>query len=239
MIKVDNIAVYNFSGAFRGLRNPMNSWDKSDSHYCYETDCNTCSSAFTDKEHGSIICENGLVNSKYMAYPEDYVVGPADMELAQRMIRAGASDSKFLRQIFVSMDITAPLYWCAEMDTYKIGTTRNSCSFMHKGMSKPFDIDDFSFDQCDPDTLLTINNIINKLNTLRDEYVKTKDDKIFLAIRQLLPSGYNYKFTWTANYAVLRNIYFQRKSHRLPEWKEFCRILNDLPYGRELITYNG
>lgn len=246
MIKVDNIAVYNFSGAFRGLRNPMNSWDKSDSHYCYETDCNTCSSAFIDcdiyKEHSSIICENGLVNSKYMAYPEDYVIGPADMELAQRMIRAGASDSKFLRQIFVSMDITAPLYWWKEMDQYKVGTTTDSCSTMHKISAKRFEREDFSIEHlenCDEHHwMVCMDNVIASLNVAREKYLETKYKKYWWQMIQLLPSSYNQMRTWTGSYANLRNIFFQRKSHKLDEWREFCEKLKYFPYGKELITYD-
>ena len=242
MIKVENIAVYNFSGAFRGLRNPMNSWDKSDSHYCYETDCNTCSSAFVDKEHGSIICENSLVyNNKCMTYPEDYVVGPADMELAQRMIRAGASDSKFLRQIFTSMDITAPLYWWKEMDQYKVGTTTDSCSTMHKISAKRFEREDFSIEHltnCDEHHwMVCMDNVISALNVAREKYLETKDKKYWWQMIQLLPSSYNQMRTWTGSYANLRNIYFQRKSHKLDEWQDFCNKLKDFPYGKELITY--
>lgn len=245
MIRIENISVMNFDGAFRGLRNPMNSWDKSDSHYCFYTDCDKCANGSVGE--GEIVsCNNSLIanemrNTDY--YPLDYVIGPADIDLAQRMIRADGnsvgSNSKFLRQIFVSMDITAPAFWCAELDTYKVGTTRNSCSFMHKGVSKPFERSDFSVEQCDECSLFVVDDVIKKLNALRDKYLETKDPQIFLTIRQILPMGYNYKFTWTANYAVLRNIYFQRRNHRLPEWRAFCDNLKEFPYGKELICYES
>lgn len=416
MIKFENISVTNFDGAFRGMRNPLNSWDKSDSR------------------------------SENDAGVSNFVIGPTDMDLAKRLIKAGTDHAKFMRQIFVSMDITAPLYWVAEHDTYKVGTVRNSCSFMHKGVAKPFEINDFSvqdervyyllndiekhytkavypydtdeykiyeinnerkykvyrngkivaceFQYTDnygtgrtrhfqeqelcpsptkngyyelnlgggryrekwllhrlvatvwidnPDGLETVNhkngnkadnsvenlewmsrsdnikqgfedglfdknqlhrsyfawkqnhtvinpaikvgiksdyekgikpaelaekyqlpikyiynclfqkgaenkdlfyytyvweNIINALNNLREFYLETKDDNIFKEIRQLLPQGYNVKYTWTANYAVLRNQYFSRRNHRLDEWKEYCRMIESLPYA-ELITMDG
>ena len=135
--------------------------------------------------------------------------------------------------IDVTLDITAPLYWISEHDTYKVGTVRNSCSFMHKGVSKPFEISDFSIN--DNSQQLLIEYIIPTLNRLRDVYIETKDDKIFESIRQILPSGYNQRYTWQANYQVCRNIYKSRQNHKLKEWKDFCNFLETLPYS-ELIT---
>ena len=168
MIKVENIAVYNFSGAFRGLRNPMNSWDKSDSHYCFYSNCEECPNGF--REGDSIICNNSLINEPLYGidyYPQDYVIGPNDIELAQRMLRGGVEEAKFMRQIFVSMDIIAPLYWWKEMDTYKVATTTNSCSTMHKISAKRFEREDFSIEHlknCDEQHwLVCMDNIISAL----------------------------------------------------------------------------
>ena len=249
MIKVENISVMNLDGAMRALRNPMNSWEKSDSEYCYMTECKDCCWSSIDVNCDDENAENWTVgmccNSplfmegvvRCSTYPENFVIGVEDLKLCQRMLNAGDSDSKFMRQIFVNMDIVAPTYFCAEFDTYKVATVRNSCSFMHKGTAKPFERSDFSFDNVDEHSMVMIDNMIAELNTLRDKYLETKDKEIFLAIRQMLPMGYNYRFTWSANYAVLRNIYFQRRNHRLPEWREFCRIIETFPYGKDLICY--
>lgn len=172
---------------------------------------------------------------------ENDVLGEADLDLARRLFKAGADGNlahrKFLRQAFVCMDITAPLYWISECDTYKVGTTRNSCSFMHKGLSKPFEISDFSthFDKREDAIKETIwNDIIDVLNIMRTIYLKTKDDKVFQQIRCLLPSGYNQRFTITMTYENVFNIINQRQNHRLSEWRELCEILKDLPYVREI-----
>lgn len=219
MINVQNVSVMNFDNAMRGLRNPMNSWDKSDSFSC----------------HLGCYIRNLEFNCDF--YPEWFVVGQKDIELCQKMLNAGDSDSKFMRQIFVSMDITAPAYFCAEFDTYKVGTTRNSCSFMHKGTAKEFERSDFSTEDMDETSLKSLDNTIHRLNELRQVYLDSKNAEIFLTIRKLLPQSYNYRFTWTGSYANLRNMYFQRKNHRLPEWREFCQILECFPYGKELICY--
>lgn len=214
MIKVDNIEVMNFAGAFRGLRNPMNSWDKSDSCFCpYEPEC-----------EGSCA----------------YHIGPNDLNLAQRMIKAGDSDSKFMRQILVCMDIDAPLYWWKEADTYKVATVANSCSTMHKLSSTPITRECFSFDETN-DTGITMaqDNIVKNCEELRQRYNETKDVTIWRALIQLLPGAWNQKRTWTANYATLRNIYFQRRNHRLSEWHDFCHMIEELPYGKELICLEG
>jgi hypothetical protein len=212
MIKVENIEIFNFDGAMRGLRNPMNSWDKSDS--------------YTD--------EIGIFN-----------IGSNDMKLAQRMLNGGPEESKFMRQIMISMDIDAPIFWWKEMDTYKVGTTANSCSTMHKLTSEEISAQNFSFikpeefeDQYNQYFIKTAQEeIIQYCEILRKAYNKTKDKRIWRALIEILPEGWNQRRTWTANYQVLRNIYFQRRFHKLDEWREFCKIIEGLPYGKELICY--
>lgn len=218
-MKFENTEVFNFEGALRSMRNPLNSWAKSDSHYYLPDEFNAC-----------------IINCKYGdCIWTPYFIGENDMNLAQRLITGGSEHAKFMRSIGVSVDIIAPQFWVAEHDTYKIGTVRNSCSFMHKGVSKPFELSDFTIHTEDDLSAWVV--IIDELNKLRDKYLETKDDKYFLMIRSILPMGYNYKYTWTANYAVLRNIYFQRRNHRLPEWHKFCAWIESLPYAKELIMY--
>ena len=217
MIKIENIEVFNFEGAFRGLRNPMNSWNKSDSYI----------DALTNK----------------------YIVGENDLKLAQRMIGAGTDESKFMRQIFVSMDITAPLYWWKEADTYKIATVSNSCSTMHKITSSEITEENYSFDP-EPDKpladlptndyvrILDIKNrAVADVEWLRKKYNETKDKRYWRLLIQINPDGWLQKRTWTGNYQNLRNMYFARKNHKLIEWIQFCQIIEQLPYSKELICY--
>lgn len=217
MIKIENIETFNFKGAFRGLRNPMNSWNKSDSYI----------DALTNK----------------------YIVGENDLKLAQRMIGAGTDESKFMRQIFVSIDITAPFYWWKEADTYKIATVSNSCSTMHKITSSEITEENYSFDP-EPDKPLTDlstddyirildikNRTIADAEWLRKKYNETKDKRYWRLLIQINPDGWLQKRTWTGNYQNLRNIYFARKNHKLIEWKQFCQMIEQLPYGKELICY--
>lgn len=217
MIKIENIEVFNFEGAFRGLRNPMNSWNKSDSYI----------DALTNK----------------------YIVGENDLKLAQRMIGAGTDESKFMRQIFVSMDITAPLYWWKEADTYKIATVSNSCSTMHKITSSEITEENYSFDP-EPDKPLTDlptndyirildikNRAVADVEWLRKKYNETKDKRYWRLLIQINPDGWLQKRTWTGNYQNLRNMYFARKNHKLIEWIQFCQIIEQLPYSKELICY--
>lgn len=199
MIRIENVAVWGWETAIRGMRNPMNSWDKSDS------------------EH-----KNG-----------NFTIGQNDYKLMMNLCKGGTEESKWRRMIHVSCDITAPIYWIAEHDTYKVGTTRNSCSFMHRGTAKPFEINDFSY--ADERAKANIEIVIDILNALREEYLETKDQKVFQSIRQLLPSGYNQRYTWDANYEVLAAQYRQRKNHRLPEWRTYCEWIRSLPYS-EFIT---
>ena len=208
MLKVENLKTFNWEGALRGLRNPMNSWAKSDS---------------TFDENGNVIN-----------------IGENDLRLMKTLFKAGTEHRKYLRQIFVSMDITAPLYWISELDTYKVGTVRNSCSFMHKGVSKPFEISDFSTHDIlvdgTPTNVKTWKTIVDTLNQLREEYLDTKDNNIFQQIRCLLPSGYNLRFTITMNYENVFTIIKQRSGHRLDEWNEFIDVLKTLPYVQELLS---
>lgn len=219
MIKVENIEVFNFEGAFRGLRNPMNSWDKGDTKERF------------DQDDSSIIHSIGI--------------GPNDMKLAQRMIGGGPEEAKFLRQIFITMDIDAPIFWWKEMDTYKVGTTANSCSTMHKLASSEIGAQNFSFDMDIADfpeeyqelvSMIRVNSVYY-CEQLRKAYEKTKDKRIWRALVEVLPMAWNQRRTWTANYQVLRNIYFQRRNHKLDEWREFCKVIEELPYGKELICY--
>lgn len=235
MIQVDNIQVFNFNGAFHGLRNPMNSWDKSDSNYSSDI-------VWTE--------ENKIKYNFNKVISYDYVIGPNDLKLAQRMIGGGTEESKFMRQIFVTMDINAMLAWWKEMDTYKIGTTANSCSTMHKLTSEEITAKNFSFDDevlkgiskdYNLDTLYHLvairDRIVEECEELRQQYLKTKDKRLWRMLIEILPSAYMQKRTWTANYQVLRNIYFQRRNHKLQEWRDFCGVIENLPYGKELICY--
>lgn len=241
MIKVEKIVVFGFEAAIRGMRNPMNSWDKSDSFICDEKHCNDFC---IHKNLNSNICSNANL-------PDGFQVGNNDLKLMQSLIKAGTDHSKFMRMISVTMDVTAPMYFNKELDTYKIGTVRNSCSTMHKIHDKEFTLDDFSHEHLiggieiiddkdndmeyyeNPTTCLEYS--ISILNFYRKKYLETKDKKYWWQMIQLLPSSYNQKFTWQANYQVLRNIYFSRKNHKLDEWVEFCNTVKQLPYAKELI----
>lgn len=212
MIKIENVDVSGWEAAIRGMRNPMNSWDKSDS--------------------------NWVAPRAIDFLPICYVVGSNDLSLMKRLAKAGTDHRKFLRMINVTMDIIAPTYWWAEFDTYKVGTVRNSCSFMHKGTSRPFYISDFSCCAGDIDNTeqvaTTWQIVVNTLNELREKYLETKDKTIFQEIRNLLPSGYMQRSTVQLNYEVLLNMYKSRKNHRLQEWRDFCSWVETLPYFNEI-----
>lgn len=165
----------------------------------------------------------------------NFVLGESDLNLAVRLCRAGSDHRKFIRQIFVSVDITAPLYWWKEYDTYKVSTVANSTSTMHKIHSKPFDLDDFSHDQMSERTKEQLLNTVNYLEKLRLEYIESKDKKIWYDIIQLLPSSYNQMRTCTLNYENLVNIYYARRNHKLEEWHRFCDWILTLPYFKEMI----
>lgn len=244
MIKIERTEVYGWESAIHGMRNPMNSWDKSDSHQ----------SDFTDDGNG------------------EFVVGTNDFDLMKNLVKAGSDHSKFMRMINVTCDITAPLYWWKEFDTYKVGTVRNSCSTMHKIHAKEFTSEDFSCEhlfsrnwsdspieplsknpcfaaidvdghQCWYTPLYFIDMLCTMLNRFRELYLKETDPdrkkQYWWQMIQLLPSSYNQRATVQLNYAVLRNMYHGRKAHKLDEWREgFCHWVESLPYS-ELITMEG
>lgn len=218
MIKIENTVVYGIARAVYSARNAMNSWDKSDSNF------------------------------------EKDILGNADLSLARRLVKAGSDHSKFMRMINVTCDITAPMYLWKEIDTYKVSTVRNSCSTMHKITAKEFELDDFSWEHLftipknpDEDCVKYQNGgfivfskdildmTIDTLNLYRKRFLETNDKDYWWQIIQLLPSSYNQRATWQANYAVLRNIYHARKNHKLDEWHTFCHWIESLPYS-ELIT---
>lgn len=222
MIKVENIQVSGFEAAIRGCRNPMNSWDRSDSYY---TDAE-----FSGRYGDAVMMER------------NFYIGEKDMDLMQRLFKSGTEQRKYLRMIHVSMDITAPIYWLSEADTYKVGVTRDSCSFMHKGLAKPFDYSEFSTHmETIEDTEEEEQNLdalyqrtFEVLNKMREKYQETHDPELFERIRCLLPSGYNIKATFDMNYENVFNMIRQRKNHRLSEWREFVSVLENLPYVKQI-----
>ena len=227
MIKIERTKVYGWDSAIHGMRNPLNSWDKSDS--CY----------LTINEIAGHPCDDGL--------QLEFVIGDNDLKLMKQLVKAGTDHSKFMRMINVTCDIVAPLYWWKELDTYKVGTVRNSCSTMHAIHKKEFTLDDFShehLENCLEDRLGTLCQansvnvfmiIINSLNYMRERYLYTNDKKYWWQMIQLLPSSYNQRSTVQLNYAVLRNIYHARKNHKLDEWRTFCEWIKSLECS-ELIT---
>lgn len=164
----------------------------------------------------------------------NFIIGPNDLSLMKRLAKAGSDHRKYMRQIFVSVDITAPLYWWKEYDTYKVATVANSTSTMHKITSKPFELSNFSYDHMNEQALQSLKSTISVLENLRLEYLKTQDKKIWYSIIQLLPSNYHQLRTCTFNYETLMNIYFSRKNHKLNEWHDFCDWILTLPYTTEL-----
>lgn len=223
MIQVENIETMNFAAAIRGMRNPMNSWAKSDS----EEDVGRCDYCIY---RGDSRC-----NDRSFC-PVTFAAGPADLDLMRRLVAAGPEHRKFMRQIFVSMDITAPLYWWKEFDTYKVGTTANSCSTMHKLTAKRFTLEDFSTDHIEPECTHVITTVIAALNEMRDEYLKTNDKGLWYTMVQLLPSSYNQRRTVTMTYENAFNIIQQRSGHKLQEWLDFVNVLLGLPYMGDLVT---
>lgn len=215
MIKVEKIWTGNFENAIRGMRNPINSWDKSDSYANYSVE----------------FADDAEIHREY------YRIGAADFALMKKLYSAGTEHRKFMRQIFASMDITAPLYWWKEFDTYKVGTCANSCSTMHKIHAKEFTIDDFSHDKLDEFGMAMLGNIIYYLNENRRHYILSKSKEDWWQLIQILPSSYNQKRTITMNYENAASIINQRKNHKLDEWRDLCDILLDgLPYLREIMV---
>ena len=224
MIKIENVEIYGWEPTIRGMRNPLNSWEKSDSEYeCIDEDRDIY----------------------------EYVIGPNDLDLMKRLSNGGPVHAKYRRMIAVYVDITAPLYWWKEFSTYKVGTVANSCSTMHKITAKEFTLKDFSYEHLNDDcvacnvvygdhsdylsSLDILKYTIEGLNYWRRRYLATKDKEDWWQMIQLLPSSYNQRRTVMLNYEVLANIYKSRKDHRLDEWREFCKWIEGLPYS-ELIT---
>ena len=219
-MKFENTEVWGFEHAIRGMRNPLESWNKSDSHYDIEE-------VMVDEE---VVLERGK-----------YIIGSNDLQLAQTLIRAGSEHRKFLRQIFVAVDITAPLYFFKELDTYKVGTVANSTSTMHKLASTPITIDCFEMGDFTPfiDNFkigLSWRTVVSYLEQLRQKYNETKDKRYWKELIRLLPESWLQKRTITMNYENILNMYQQRKNHKLTEWsKSFCDWVKTLPYAEELI----
>lgn len=223
MIRIENVETYGWKAALRGMRNPKNSWDRSDTEY---------------------------INNPYRLIEK---IGEKDLELAQRLADAGPVHGKYLRMIIVSCDIVAPRYWWIEFDTYKVGTVSNSCSTMHKITERDLTLDDFShehlFNKYEDESFVvknrSLNNyikngkllgvVIDQLNIYRKLYIETKDKRYWWQMIQLLPQSFNQRRTVQMNYAVLRNMYEYRKDHKLDEWRDFCGWIEGLPYS-ELIT---
>mgnify|MGYP001131115891 CR=1 FL=1 len=237
MIKFEHPEVWGWEHAIRGMRNPLNSWERSDSYPA--VDCGKC----------------GIIDREGICYPKEhdctpykcYAIGDNDLSLMRRLIRAGSSHRKFLRQIFVSVDITAPRYWLAELDTYKVGTVANSCSTMHKIHSKPIELSDFSIDDFEiPDADIALKdcfiNVVADCEMLRKAYLealkKGQNDlakQYWKGLIQLLPQSYNQKRTVTMTYENLLNMVSQRRGHKLDEWHDFCDWVFPLPYAEELL----
>ena len=230
MLKIENFEVLGWEHAIRGMRNPMNSWEKSDSNFFDDSEGHVCD-----------ICQGrGSMSLIEM--------GPNDLDLMKRLRNAGTDQRKFMRMITVYLDITAPLYWWKEFDTYKVGTVANSCSTMHKIADREFTFDDFSHEKLINSACMEIQEqhirvspmqalatTIECLNSYRDLYLQTKDKKYWWQMIQLLPTSYNQKRTVMLNYEVLANIYKSRRNHKLDEWHTLCDWIEELPYS-ELIT---
>lgn len=202
MISLSNAVVFGWHSAIMGMRNPMNSWAKSDSVFYSDFSCQ---------------------------------IGQNDLDLMKTLIKAGTEHRKFLRMIHVQMDIEAPLYWWKEFDTYKVGTVANSCSTMHKIAAKEFTIEDFSVEHLLAENTVYFGKTIERLNNARNKFLETKDKKYWWQMIQLLPSSYNQLRTVDLNYEVLLNQYFQRKDHKLDEWRIYCEQIKCFPYLNEFI----
>lgn len=218
MLTIENAQVFGFQAAIRGMRNPKNSWAKSDSTFELSTD------------------ESGV---------KMIDLGPADLKLATALANSGPDDGKFLRMIHVQLDVTAPLYWWKEADQYKVGTVTDSCSTMHKIHARKFTIDDFSHEHLMDDAMADVFQVrspwdvlystVDMLNLCRKKFLETGDKVYWWQLIQLLPSSFNQRRTWDLNYAVLRNIYHARRNHKLDEWHTLCNWIETLPYAKELI----
>lgn len=239
-MKFENTSIWGFDHAIRGCRNPMNSWDKSDT-----SDCDYFYDECIEECPYYTYCDNGIGNLIRC------IIGKNDLKLMQNLIQAGSDERKFMRQIMVSVDITAPLFWYKEFDTYKIGTVANSTSTMHKLSTTPITMDCFETDDLQPDLIWscngnfpwsiesTVKQYVNALEDLRKIYIETKDKRYWKELIRWLPESWLQKRTITMNYEVLRNMYFARRNHKLTEWHTFCNWVESLPYAKELIMYEG
>lgn len=198
MLKIENVEIYGWEAAIRGMRNPKNSWALSDSGF------------------------------------DSLEIGERDLQLMRTLAQAGADHGKFLRMITVTLDVTAPLYWWKEWDTYKVGTVANSCSTMHKIHAKEFTIDDFSHEHLMGDSLLSLKSTVEQLNFARIAFLETKNKDYWWEMIQLLPSSYNQRRTALLNYEVLRRMHQARRNHKLAEWRTLCDWAEGLPYFREI-----
>ena len=237
MIKIENVEIVGWNPAIRGMRNPMNSWNKSDSNFGYQVK--------PDEKHEGMYLVDEVIQ-----------IGDEDLKLMKNLSESGTDHRKYMRMILVYLDVTAPLYWWKEADTYKVGTVANSCSTMHKIAAKEFTLDDFShehligvestIDGSDMSPLGNLKSTIQMLNKMRDIYLNggsfitstsesneefsSNDKRIWWQMIQLLPSSYNQRRTWLLNYEVLANMYKSRKNHKLDEWRQFCRWIEALPF---------
>ena len=221
MLKIEYTDVYGLEASIRGMRNPLNSWEKSDSSFeVYDSD----ESSFWTPNN--LEQKNNLININ---------IGENDMKLMKQLRKAGSDHRKYLRMINVTCDITAPIYWWKEFDTYKVGTVANSCSTMHKIHDKEFTLNDFSNEHLTAGDCVVLEHTIDCLNKNRILFLREKDKSYWYSMIQLLPSSYNQKRTVQLNYEVLLNMYHARRNHKLDEWHTFCNWIEDLPYS-ELIT---
>lgn len=226
MLKIENTEVMGWEAAIRGMRNPMNSWEKSDSRFSLLEDCGDCTHC----------------NLRFDECNEQQI-GPNDLDLMTRLRNAGTDHRKFMRMITVYLDITAPLYWWKEFDTYKVGTVANSCSTMHKIHEKEFTFEDFSHEHLFDEDSLGVHvysfdvfrQIIESLNIAREAFLGTNDKRYWWQMIQLLPSSYNQRRTVMLNYEVLANVYKSRRNHKLDEWHTFCDWIESLPYSELII----
>lgn len=233
MIKIENTEVVGWEHAIRGMRNPLNSWDKMDSHACPCYGILDCDCPMVAAGHEPAMDCNEIVRKSA------FCIGKNDYSLMMRLAKAGGEHAKYRRMIVVYADVTAPLYWWKEYDTFKVGTVANSCSTMHKVTAKQFDLQDFSHEHLTIASSVALQEVIYHLNYWRAQYNLAETDEIkkecWWQIIQMLPSSYNQKRTIMLNYEVLANIYRQRKGHKLDEWRTFCKWIEQLPYS-ELIT---
>ena len=242
MIKIENFEVLGWEHAIRGMRNPKNSWEKSDTRICdvkEACECDDCPAL-------------SIRDGEFSFCTQPFIIGPNDHKLMMSLAKGGPVHAKYRRMITVYVDITAPLYWWKEFDTYKVGTVANSCSTMHKIHAKEFEVWDFSFEkligkiddnwdiaagpECRSTPLDILEDVINALNVYREKYLETKDKKYWWQMIQLLPTSYNQKRTVMLNYEVLHNIYHSRKNHKLDEWHAFCDWIKSLPYSEIILA---